>query len=154
MRCKFNRWLSTTKLAALVGVAALAALGVALLTAPAHSAQTYQVGHDLPSTEQHIIAFRVGCRNLDALTGLIEATHSGDDHFFEVLNALLSTDMCFKGKMYQGVFEAVVAVMAWGDTGNVVLMEVHHPNTGDVAFTWFTEDVWDKQKIRLMGQGT
>ena len=147
------RFLSTAKLAALVGVAFAAALGVALLTAPAHSAQTYQVGHDLPSTEQQLISFRFGCFDLDAVTSMIEATHVSEARFQSVTQTLLTAKRCFTGRTYTGAFVGVVAVMAWAGIDDVVVVETRDQN-GTIGYTWFTKEYWDKQKIRPMGQGT
>ncbi len=156
MRTNLNRFFDTAKLATLIGVAALLALGLVWATAPAQSAPltfgVQTVGHDLPAIEQQRLSFRIACFDLDALTSMVEATHASDERFWEVTQTMIAAKMCFRGGPYVGVFAGIVGVMPWAETGDVVLVEVHD-QTGKAAYTWFTQKYWDQQNIDPPGAG-
>ena len=110
-----------------------------------------QAGHDLPETERQILAFRIACVDLDVLTALVEATHKGDEQFRDVWSAIIAGQLCFNWRS-SGAFERVVTLMEWGDTGPVVIIEIHD-QYGRVAYTWFTKKFWDRRGMKPSGQG-
>ena len=81
---------------------------------------------------------------VEALTKVIKSTHQEPKVFAKTLKALIMSEQCFQGKQFGGIFEREIATLPWAKNNTVVLVEVHHPDNGTVAFTWATKEFWDK----------
>ncbi len=143
MRNLLYRFLDTRKLAALILVAAIAAAGVAMLTAPARA------GHDADTAT--VIRPVFICRTPDAVAGVFTAGAGR----LEYWSTQVVAKVCFQtaGRVSVRV-HGVVGEGVWLGDGlddQMVILEVFD-RIDQVGYTWTIKTAWEaRQRVKPSG---